>query len=102
VKDEAELERVPVGSAVESVARPLQVLEAQVPNVDQPVGVENVEDEVDTPPADVELEPVLHALPQPQLEDEEEEVRLELELGVVLEVDVDVATGLSGDDTGEL
>lgn len=101
MKDVAELELVPVGFAVESVARPLQVLEAQVPNVDQPVGVENVEDEVDTPPADVELEPVLHALPQPQLEDEEE-VRLELELGVVLEVDVDVATGLSGDDTGKL
>lgn len=102
MKDVAELELVPVGSAVEPVARPLQVLEVQVPNVDQPVGVENVEDEVDTPPAAVELEPVLHALPQPQLEDEDDQVRLELELGVVLEVDVDVETGLSGDDVGEL
>ena len=103
MKDVAELELVPVGSAAEPVARPLQVLEVQVPNVDQPVGVENVEeDEVDAPSAGVELEPVLHALPQPQLENEDDQVGLELELGVVLEVDVDVETGLSGDDVGEL
>ena len=102
MKDAAELELVPVGSAVEPVARPMQVLEAQVPNVAQPVGVENVEeDEVDAPLAGVELEPVLHALPQPQLGDEDDQVRLELEPGVVLEVDVDVEIGLSGDDVGE-
>ena len=70
-----------------------------MPNVDQLVGVENVdEDEGDTPPAGVELEPVVHALPQPQLEDEDDQVRLELEIGAVLEVDVDVETGLSGND----
>lgn len=90
------------GFAVEPVARPMQVLEVQVPNVDQPVGVENVEeDEVDAPLAGVELEPVLHALPQAQLEDEDDQVRLALELGVVLEVDVDVETGLIGIDVGE-
>jgi hypothetical protein len=101
----AELELVPVGFAVEPVARPLQVLEAQVPNVDQPVGVENAdEEEVDAASAGVELElePVLHALPQPQLEDEDDEVRLELEIGAVLEADVDVETGLNGNDVGEL
>jgi hypothetical protein len=99
----AELELVPVGFAVEPVARPLQVLEAQVPKVDQPVGVENAdEEEVDAASAGVELEPVLHALPQPQLEDEDDEVRLELEIGAVLEADVDVETGLNGNDVGEL
>ena len=101
MKDVAELELVSVGFAVEPVARPLQVLEVQVPNVGQPVGVENVEDEVDTPLAGVELEPILHALPQAQLGDEDDQVRLALELGVALEVDVDVETGLIGIDVGE-
>jgi hypothetical protein len=101
VKDAAGLELVSVGFAIEPVARPLQVLEVQVPNVDQPVGVENVEDEVDTPLAGVELEPILHALPQAQLGDEDDQVRLALELGVALEVDVDVETGLIGIDVGE-
>jgi hypothetical protein len=102
VKDAGELELVPIGFAVEPVARPLQVLEVQVPNVDQPVGVENVEeDEVDAPSAGVELEPVLHALPQAQLGDEDGQVRLELEPGVVLEVDVDVETGLIGIVVGD-
>jgi hypothetical protein len=102
VKDATELELVPVGFAIEPVARPLQVLEVQVPNVDQPVGVENVEDEVDAPLTGVELEPVLHAPPQAQLEDEDGQVRLALELEVVLEVEVDVETGLIGIDVGEL
>jgi hypothetical protein len=102
VKDAAGLELVSVGFAIEPVARPLQVLEVQVPNVDQPVGVENVEeDEVDAPLTGVKLEPVLHALPQAQLEGEDDQVRLALELGVVLEVDVDVETGLIGIDVGE-
>ena len=65
------------------------------------MGVENVEeDEVDAPPAGVELEPVLHSLPQAQLEDDDQ-VRLALELGVVLEVHVDVETGLIGIDVVE-
>jgi hypothetical protein len=103
VTDVDELELRLVGSAVEPVARPMQVLEVQVPNVDQPVGVENVEeDEVAAPPAGVEPETVPHALPQPQLVYEADQVRLELETGVVLEVDVDVDTRLSGDDAGEV
>jgi hypothetical protein len=100
-----QLAQVLVGSAdvlVEPgpVARPLQVELVQVPNVDQPVGVENVEDEVvlvdeefDTPPTGVELE--LQAPPQAQ--DEE----AELELVVVLEV-VDEEAGLAGVETEEL
>jgi hypothetical protein len=62
VDEVVELEPVAFGSAevlaeLGPVAKPLQVEVVQVPKVDHPVGVENVEDEVT-----VEL--VLHALPQ--------------------------------------
>jgi hypothetical protein len=118
VKDvDEEPELVAIGFAgvlaePEPVAKPLQVLVVQVPNVDQSVGVENVEDEVtpelelvddevDAAPTGVELELVLQALPQAQVEDEDGEVALELELVVVLEV-VDRDTGMTGLETEEL
>ena len=82
----------------EPVANPLQVLLVQVPNVDQPVGVEKVEEEVAPelelvdddvvrPSTGVELEPVLHTLPQAQ----DEELVLELEV-----VDDEVVTPSTG------
>ena len=107
---DADEELVPVlvlfGSAVElgrpkPVANPLQVLLVQVPNVDQPVGVEKVEeeeapelelvdDEVVTPSTGVELELVLQALPQAQ----DEELALEPELELVDDEVVTPSTGV--------
>ena len=93
------------------VAKPLQVLLVQVPNMDQPVGVEKVEDEVRlevelvdtevvTPSTGVELEVPLQALPQAQ----DTELVLELEAVEVLLVGDEVEMPLTGVelDVGQL